>query len=418
MLLRCSAAIGALSTLLLAGAARAEPEIFTRDTLHGEVDLRLAAADGEASFVDGGFGKTRFGGDADGGWRGHAVVAQAALEWNPRLNWEWSAVVDVTAQNGQSQAVDLMQAYVLYKPVPRSATRFEGRAGLFYPPISLEHDGKVWGLTNVITPSAINSWVGEEVKVLGVEAGFSHDFGDQAFGLTGGLFTHDDTAGTLLTYRGWALHDIKSTAHGDFPLPPLSAFGAGVQKVGTSSVLEVDHQIGFYGRAEWRPTGPLTLSALYYDNRGDEVGVTDDVQWAWKTTFTNAGLSLKLGEHTRLLAQAMWGRTVMGFPTPDGIFADVVFRSAYASLSHEIGPSTLTGRVDLFDVHDHSVVVDDNNDESGWALTAAWRRALSEHADVRLEALHVNSDRPSRALAGDAPRQSQTLVQSSFRLSF
>jgi hypothetical protein len=410
--------IGCAISLLLAGGAQAQVDLFSPQALHGVVDLRLAVADGETSFMAGGFGKTRYGGGADGDYRGNPQVALAALEWTPRVNWEWSAVVDVTAQPGQTHAIDIGQAYVVFKPVPRSATRFTARAGYFYPPISLEHDAPVWGITNTITPSAINSWVGEEVKVLGVEAGVSHAFGDQSLSATVGVFGWDDTAGTLLTYRGWALHDLKSTARGAFDLPPMSAFGRAVQYAETDSAKEIDHRAGYYGRVEWRPSGDVALDAVYFNNAGDKVGVTPDLQWAWKTWFTDVGADVRLREGTHLKAQALAGRTLMGFETGDGLFADVVFRSAYGLLSQDFGKSTVTGRLDVFDVHDHSLRSIDNNDEHGWALTAAWRRPISKHADVRLEALHVRSVRPSRAYGGAKAEQAQTVLQSSLRLTF
>ena len=79
----------------------------------------------------------------------------AALEWKPRLNWEWGAVIDVIAQPGQERSLDVSQAYIQYKPVPRSPTRLSFKAGYFYPAISLEHDFRAWGITDTITPSAI-----------------------------------------------------------------------------------------------------------------------------------------------------------------------------------------------------------------------------------------------------------------------
>lgn len=345
-------------------------------------------------------------------------MAEAALEWKPRLNWVWGAVVDVIARPGQEHPVDISQAYVTFKPAPTSATRFSARFGLFYPPISLEHEAPVWGVRDTITPSAINSWVGEEVKVVGAEAKLSRDFGEQQVTLTGAAFGYDDTSGTLLTYRGWALHDLQSTTNGAFPLPPLSGFAASVQDMETYSQLEIDHRIGFYGRAEWRVTDAFAVHVFHYDNRGDKVGVTADLQWAWQTRFSEAGARLDVDAHTRLLAQAMTGRTKMGFETGDGLFADVSFHAAYGLIAHDFGKATLTARIDGFDTVDHSLQAVDNNDEHGWALTGAYRLELSRHADLRFEALKVWSNRPSRAYAGEAPAQAQTVLQSSLRLSF
>src|SRR4029077_2655356 len=108
----------------------------------------------------------------------------------------------------EDRPIDVSQAYLSWRPTPTSATRFSARLGMYYPAVSLEHDAPVGGLTNTITPSAINSWIGEEVRVIGAEAGVAHEFeGGQRLALTLGIFGGDDTAGTLLTYRGWAMHD-------------------------------------------------------------------------------------------------------------------------------------------------------------------------------------------------------------------
>ena len=153
--------------------------------------------------------QSRYGGTAGGGYRGRIELGEAALEWTPRLNWVWSAVIDAGYQPGQEHPIDLYQAYIVFKPVPTSDTRFSARFGFFYPPISLEHDARVWGVTDTITPSAINSWVGEEVKVVGAEATVSRDFAGQSLAATGAVFGYDDTAGTLIAFRGWALHDLN-----------------------------------------------------------------------------------------------------------------------------------------------------------------------------------------------------------------
>jgi hypothetical protein len=405
------------SLLAVAPAARAQVELVTPETVHGLIDFRLIAADGEPSFVDGGFGKSRYGGD-NGGYRLQADVAEAGLEWTPRLNWAWSALIDITAQAGASPVVDLLQAYINYKPVPRSETSFSARLGYFYPPISLEHDAPVWSVTNTITPSALNSWVGEEVKVAGLEATIARDFGVQRLSITAAVFGEDDTAGTLLSYRGWALSDLKATANGEFDLPPLGPFAQQVQASETYSTREIDDRPGYYGRLNWRVTSTVDLHVFRYDNEGDKVSVTSDYQSAWDTRFNEVGASLRIDDKTRILAQALAGRTQFGMETPQGLFADVSFHTAYALLSRDLGKSTLTGRVDIFENTDNAPRPGESNAERGWAMLGAYRYPLGRHADVRLEALHIWSDRPSRTLAGLDPTQAQTVLQSSLRLSF
>jgi hypothetical protein len=416
---RAAAVLLATLASSVAAAASAQVLLLSPETVHGVVDLRLAAANGEPSFKEHAFGKTLYGGEGSPALEGHANIALAALEWTPSINWDWSAVVDVAYQPRQERPVDLLQAYAVFKPTPHSTTRLQARFGYFYPPVSLEHDRRVWGLTDTITPSAINSWIGEEVKVVGAEATVSHDFGGDRLAATGAVFGYDDTAGTLLSFRGWALHDRQSQLTGSFPLPARSPFFNRVQDDDSYSAVEIDHRLGYYAKLAWSSGQlPITLEALRYDNRGDRTTVVAPQQWAWATSFTDFGATARVAAHTHLKGQAVIGRTQFGFATPTGLWVDVGFRSAYLSATQDIGADALTLRADLFDVKDHSMAFGDDKSEHGWALTGAWRKPLNQYLDLRLEALRVESTRPGRLLAGEIPRQAQTILQSSLRATF
>ena len=399
-----------------AGGAAAQVDLASADTLPGVVDLRAAAADGEPSFTTYGFGKFRYGGGAGGDYDPKLQIALAALEWTPRLSWDWTAVVDAGHQPGQENWFDLYQAYLLFKPMPSGATRFRARIGYFYPPVSLENDAPVWGVTNMITPSAIDSWIGEEVKVGGLEATLSQTFGDQQLALTGALYGVDDTAGALLAYRGWSLDDLKSQAFGDFNLPPLSPFLSRLQQDQTYSNRRLDGRVGYYAMLEWRPPIPVSLQLFHYDNRADGTSETIDQQWAWATQFTEVGGSAQIDARTRLLAQGLEGDTRIG--PKDAPLVWTSFESAYLLASHDLGADTLSARADVFETKDKAPQPPAPLGERGWAITAAWRHPLTQRLDLRVEAVHVASDRPSRLVAGEAPDQSQTMFQSSLRLTF
>ena len=406
------AGIGAVLLALGAGTAQAQSSIFGPETLHGFADLRLSAANGEASWLDGGFGKTSVSGGGDG-----LSLAGAALEWKPRFNFALSGVVTAELQPRLDPQADLGEAYLKYRGPPAPWGRVSVRAGLFYPPVSLEHEGVAWTDPDMLTASAVNSWIGEEVKVGGLEATVDRRLGAHEVSATAGVFGWNDTAGTLLTFRGWALHEVRTGAHTDFGLPPLSAYMKPKQAPDTYPVLELDNRAGFYGRLEWRPPAPVVLNATYYDNAGDRIAVRDK-QWAWETRFLNLGARVQVDARTRILAQAMSGETLMGYRAAGGHWVDMGFHAAYLMASRAYGEHQLSARADWFETNDRTYQIVDNNDETGWALAAAWRQHLNDHAAVLFEALHVESDRPSRALAGATPRQDQTVLQSALRLSF
>jgi len=283
-----------------------------------------------------------------------------------------------------------------------------------YPPVSLENDGPGWTPTRTITPSAINSWIGEEVKIGGIEVTARRQFGDSELALTLAAFGWNDTSGTLLAARGWALDDVLVGANGRLDLPDRSFSYQDF----TEPTDELDNRVGYYGRIAYRPLNALTLDVLHYDNVGDRVsdrgGQTD-----WETHFTNVGLRLALSERTHLLAQALVGRTVWGQPTPAGYWVDVDFASAYALLTSQIGVHTFSARLDYFETTDNSYTAPlFNNDEEGWATTLDYFYQINQHARLGFEFLHVRSDRLARFDQGLDPVQNQNTLQSSLKVSF
>jgi hypothetical protein len=399
-----------------AGEARAQADIISAETFHGLVEVRAAAADGERSWLDRGFGKAGVSGGR-GDWRADGL-AQAALEWRPRFNFAVSGVVTVLAQPDLSPSVDLGEAYLKLQAPPTPAGRFSGRIGIFYPPVSMEHEGVAWTTPDMLSGSALNSWIGEEVKVMGVEATFQHRFGDHDIEATAAVFGWNDTSGTLLTFRGWATHGVRTGVGTEFGLPPLSPFAAMFQPPETDPFRELDNRAGYYGRLEWRPPAPVSFNVLYYDNAGNRTAVDNAGQWAWETRFVNVGMKWEPDEATKVLAQAMNGETLMGYRMPGGLWFDMGFRSAYVLATHRLGSDAISGRIDWFRTTDRSFRALDDNAEDGWALTAAWRHRLMPHADLIFEAQHVDSRRAARVLAGEAPRQNQTVLQTALRLNF
>lgn len=397
-----------------------DTDILSADTLTLLLDARVVLADGAESWVDGGLGKTRFDGTADGDFKLNALPVEAALIWNPRVTRSLSGNVSVAWQHDSDEDVDVMEAFVTFLPSRSGNTNFSAKAGLYWPEISLEHaTGGAWSTVYTITPSAINSWAGEEVKVVGAEASIFQTLGSHDLSATVGAFGWNDTSGTLLSFRGWALHDMKSTLFGHFPLPPLNPFMAGAQENRTESIVELDWRVGFYGRAEWRPSPSLVLNAFYYDNRGDPEAFNLDLQWGWRTRFWNVGLVADLGPRTRLIAQGMTGTTIMGFTPPNATveWIDTRYRSAFALLSHQIGAGAVSGRIEAFDTEERgSRMAPAEENEDGWAATAAVRWPVHDRVTLFVEALHIESTRGARETRLALPaKESQTVLQGALR---
>ncbi len=401
------------------GRAWAGPDLFSPDTLRAWADVRLVSADGEKSWLDDGFGKLRYGGQSK------LDLAQAALQWTPRLTDSLSAYIVVQDIPDLEHPAGLQEGYLKWRPLPTvtplGVYHVTIRAGQMYPPVSMEHDGTGWTPSRTLTPSAINSWIGEEVLVEGVEASVATQAGEHGLGVTLGVFSKDDTAGTILAWRGWALHDVSSGENSELPLPSgpqgyKALFGA-YQSYDSRPYDEVDHRLGYYARVDWRPPAAVAFNLELYDNQGNPSTVRNG-QWGWATRFWNLGTQYRLSDRDVLLSQVMTGGTKTGGLVGGGYRAvDIDFESAYLLLSHDLGGGAkLSGRVDYFAVKDLSLQSIDDNTEKGYALTAAWLRPMTAHLDFALEGVQVWSDRPARMSQMLDPRQAQTQLQMAFKL--
>ena len=397
-------------------------DILSAETLTATADVRLVGVDGERSWTQGGFGKTRFGGDDPArvsDFHLKPTFGDANLVWHPRFSWSLSGTVVGLAQGGPGFEVGLSEAFMSWKPLSQAAVRVSARAGLMWPPVSLEHAGPEWAVTNTITPSAINSWIGEEVKVVGGEISVSTQVGAHKLTALGGVFDGNDTAGALLAFRGWALGDRKVLIGRRQPLPPLSAFGRAIQPSFTHPVLDVDpgffQRPGYYAKVAWDLPLPLHLEYLHYDNRGNPEAVNADQEWGWRTRFHNIGLVAEITPLWQVRAQGMTGSTLMGFPMQGRLWVDTRFRSAFALLTRQFAHGSATARIEAFGTRNRGSVVTMADDENGWAATLAAKRTLNRNFAVLLEGLHVESSRATRERADLMPEESGNQVQMSVR---
>jgi hypothetical protein len=398
--------------LTIPAAAQAQADLFSRQAFHGVADLRAGVGDVEKGWVDGGSGKSGLSGDSE------LTVPRAALVWTPSLGFAIRGHVTVQYEPKASRKLDINEAFVALRAPPNPVGEAEAKVGLFYPPVSQEHTGVGWTNPDMLSSSAIDSWIGEEVLVGGLEITLRHDFGDSEVSATGAVFGWNDTSGTLLSFRGWALHGLTTGSRTEWELPTLSPFMTGKQGDEDYPIRELDNRAGYYGRLEWRPPAPVVLSAIYYDNAGNRTAVDSDLQWAWETRFFNAGVRWEPDARTVILAQVMKGETLMGYPYDGQIWIDVGYAAAYASVRRQVGEDAVTGRIDLFRTTDRTLQAIDDNREHGWAATAAWRHKLADHLDLIAEGQHIHSWRPYRAYAGQAPTQDETLLQTALRVSF
>jgi hypothetical protein len=409
--------LGCALATLWTTPANAEARLFTTDAFEISGDVRLVGVDGEKSWVDGGFGKLRSGSAGD--FRIQPQLGNFSLVWKPQFSWSLGAVVVGAVQGGQRTQAGLSQAYLNFRPMRSSKLAFSARAGLMWPPVSLEHEGADWHVKDSITPSAINSWIGEEVRPLAAEASVSTSIGSHKVRATAALLAANDTSGTLLTFRGWALHDTTTLAFRRQPLPPLDGDVASYQAPYTHPLLDIGRGFarrpGYYAKLAWQPPLPVRFELFRYDNLADPEAFNMDMEWGWRTRFNDAGLVADLGSGTELKAQALQGRTRMGFPDGGRRWANNRFRAAYVLLTRPFGSVTMTARTDFFGTANRGSDVTSEYDEHGWSAMIAGKREWS-HVTGLIELLHVWSDTGAREYALEEPRQGQTQLQAEVRI--
>jgi hypothetical protein len=418
-----------LAVLVSLNAAWAQEEDEgggTSVSVSGVAEVRYAHTGDVQSWLDGGLGKTRYG-TLDGHVANLLTVPFVSLVVDATHDEQLSAHVQVNLDAEPDAALDrgrvgLAEAYIGYVNDVSPTVRLRLRGGLFFPPISLENRGPAWTTIYTITPSAANSWVGEEVRAAGVEGRLGLVSGENELWLTGAAFGWNDPTGTLLLWRGWALHDRQTITSEKLPLPPLSSIGPGHlfdhQAPWDAPIREIDGRLGYYAGAEARLAGRLEINGLYFDNRGDPASF-DGKQYGWATDFWNAGTRLRLPGGFEVLGQFMDGKTAMGV-MPDGtIMAEAGFRTWYVLGTGVAGPVRVSARYDDFWVRDDDpFVAIDNNNETGDAWTVAVMVQAGGHLLLMGEWLHVDSDRPFRTDLGLPEQATENLLQIGVRLMF
>jgi len=393
----------AIATLLAAGPGRGQDL-----SGGGYLDLRLANSGDERAAVDGGLGKTRFGDDGTG-----FHLAEAALYGNLQLTEDLLGYADVRYEPSQRTAVDLIESYVRYRPVSLSPWRWSVKAGAFFPPVSEENTAPGWTSPWTLTPSAINSWVGEELRTIGTEAKVEwrgesdHIEGEVA------MFGWNEAAGVALAERGWTMTDRITGLFDRLRLPNALATPAKPGAVWREPFAQIDGNPGWYAGLSWRHEDWGKLDLIYYDNEADPHAF--EHEYAWHTRFVGAGTQTANGPVT-VLAQVMSGTTTVA-PDEDEAY-DTDFQAAYLLLGYRLGQWRIAARADFFATEAQNHDPDDRLSEHGAAQTVALSWLPLDYVKLTLEGLRVDSWRTQRLSYGLSPGQVDHQVQLGAKFMF
>jgi hypothetical protein len=414
------------------GQQEQEEEPFREPTRGFEagllVDVRFAHTGETQSFMDGGLGKTRYGSDEHGGSRSLFRLSQLSFTADARFSRTLGAHaqlnVDAEPDRGDAgERIDLVEAFLRFRFGLGERNEIRGRAGLFIPPISLEHPGKAWTTVYTITPSVINGWVGEEVRSLGAEASFARTGLENELSFSGAGFGWNDPNGSLLAYRGWAAHDRQTALADQVPLPPLPSFEPGgifsAQVPWAETVREVDDRAGYYAAAAWDNYQRVLVNAIYYDTRARR-DAFDGEQYGWAAKFFDLGLRLSFGDRANgpeLLAQYLAGDSWMGNEAPELPKVRLDYAAAYSLFTVPFGRQRLSFRYDWFRTEDRDEFRGgDDNDENGYALTLDYLFRVTDEQRLAFELMRVSSDRPARSSIGLPAEAVEWLLQVSYRI--
>jgi hypothetical protein len=394
--------------LAFSGGPAAAVAVGDSLSLTGYFDTRLVSSDAQQSWLEGGLGKFRYGA---GDGAGMEVYLQADNSFTETLH----GVLVLRAEPRTPGLVDATEAYLRYDEAGADGFSWSAKAGAFYPDISLENDDLGWASPYTLTPSAINSWVGDELRSIGSEITLRRQTAFGTISFIGAIICCNDEAGILIADRGWSLDDRPTglLERVREPVATMRSFHL-PDYARTGMFDEMDGRPGWYAGASWRLGGIGKLSVLRYDNEADPA-VRSQRDTGWDTRFWAFGGHTALGPLS-IIAQGMIGRTVF-VPTPS-LVSSTGFRSAFLLASYDWSDWRLSLRGDVFQTR-RAAAAPSPFSEDGSALTAALSWTALDNLRLMGEVIMLRSRRAEYLRAGLArPQQDEAQFQFDTRFSF
>lgn len=379
-------------------------------SLEASIDLRLVDSEAAPSYLEGGLGALRYSDQQSGIQLGRARVAVGIP-----IGQVLELRIDGSAWGDHDRnPFDLTEAYLEFRPYPFAGLRARIKVGAFFPPLTLENTASGWASPYTISSSALDTWVGEELRTIGAQGQLEwlgtrlgHDFD---FGLVGAVFGWNDPAGEALASQGFAITDRQTTLFGRVGRP-------GTQPVGGFQLFhEIDGRAGLYGGIDIRYLDRISIIALRYDNRGDP-GAFDAAlgEHAWLTRFTTAGFRAEPSDGWIAIAQWLQGETYVA----PANFRELEwgFESRYFLISRQFGRHLATVRYDEFGVSPEPPAA--RGEQSGHAVTLAYGYEPTTSWRLMLEWVRVRSSQSNRSIyLGQNPFATDSALQLSVRYTF
>jgi hypothetical protein len=298
----------------------------------------------------------------------------------------------LNAYSDGEERLNFSQIYLKYRPLSASSIKPEVKVGAFYPAISAENTDIAWLSPHFLTNSAINSWIGEELRIGGIEVSFRQN-GRQvrsnwSWKVLASLFKGNDTTGTLLSWRGFALHDRQSLYNDRLnflPIPGVIDEDRLGAPAWTEPFREIDNRFGYYLGTHVAYKRSAEIRYYYYDNNADANVVDPDRIYAWHTRFHSLTLRYLARPELTVFSQLLVGDTLMGESIVDNDF-----KSGFVAAVYSMTPYTVAARADWYQVNDNDNYALDPNGSIGRAFTISAGRNVSENFSITAE-WQVNS---------------------------
>lgn len=383
--------------------------------LTGYVAARGVNATGPASWLEGGFGRLEAGGDRDD----FTALAHLGADWHPTswLELHASGVARRDPDGFGGDDAGLVEAFAdVRREIAFDEIRLRG--GFFFLPTSKENKDDNWASPYTIRFSALNTWIGEEVRPLGLDLQYRHTF-HSGHTITGGgtAFRGNDTMGTLLGWRGWSVGD-RLTSYGEvLPLPPLGSLeGTGPgdgpfwrqRDEGTTPFTEdLDGHTGYSARIRYGVPQRGNIQYTYLDNGGDRwlypSYTTESGEYSWETRFHLLGLEIGDTDNFTVAAEYLRGETYMGLETSPN-FVEAGFWATYLLVSEKRGRNRLTARYELFATEEEdNTPLGEDNDESGKSWTLTWMLDVTPAIRGAVEFTQISGNREAAQQYGFDP---------------
>ncbi len=406
--------------VFLLGAVFSVPVLGETPQVIGVVRVSAGSFDTAPSFQEGGFGKL-LGGSEDG--RVESVIGEArlAMDWQMGAGWDLF-VHGVARRDADGEGTSggagsgLLEAFVEKSFGDGEWHLWTVRAGQFFLPSSRENVDSLWTSPYTLSLSAMNSWIAEEIRPIGVDVAYRKTFpSDHKIQLAATVFGGNDTSATLLAWRGFSFHD-RPTPTGRFvPLPPIERFDEPFPRQSTRGSKafgsDLDGRPGYAGRARWSaPDDRAIIQVTAFLNRGDRA--LHGEEYAWETDFRWLSVETRLPADFRLIGEWGTGTSLMGFAPPGGksdAVVDIGFDTFYVLLTRDFGTWRATVRYDDFRIEDRDSTALDDNREDGRAWTLAVLVPIDEHWRAGVEWLDVAAARPAARQAGSRPVDGDSL---------